>query len=286
MRNGELSEHSAFCNPHSAFEMVVEFTDTEFMICIAARLLEDRKTVFVGWGMPQLVAMLAERLYTPQLVQVFEFGAVGPQSLTPFVRGTMGGPTNVYRSLQWSNMNWAFSYAVTGYIDYGMIGAAQVDAYGNVNSTMLGGTYDRPDRRFPGSGGGNEVASLCWRTILVLKHEPRRFVDKLDFMTSPGYLDGPGAREKAGLPRDSGPWRVVTSKATFGFDGETKRLTLLGVLKGLTPPEVLDGMEFRPHIAERVEQLGPPTDDEIRVLRQEIDPSGIIIRGEKIRAAR
>jgi glutaconate CoA-transferase subunit B len=265
---------------------MVEFTDTEFMICTAARLLEDRKTVFVGWGMPQLVAMLAERLYTPQLVQVFEFGAVGPQSLTPFVRGTMGGPTNVYRSLQWSNMNWAFSYAATGYIDYGMIGAAQVDAYGNVNSTLLGGTYDRPGRRFPGSGGGNEVASLCWRTILVLKHEPRRFVEELDFMTSPGFLDGPGGREKAGLPRDSGPWRVVTSKAVFGFDEETKRLKLLGVLKGLSGPEVLEGMEFRPLLEDPIEELAPPTEDEMRVLRQDIDPSGIVIRGDRMRAPR
>jgi glutaconate CoA-transferase subunit B len=264
----------------------VEFTDTEFMICTAARLLEDRKTVFVGWGMPQLVAMLAERLYTPQLVQVFEFGAVGPQSLTPFVRGTMGGPTNVYRSLQWSNMNWAFSYAATGYLDYGMIGAAQIDAFGNLNSTLLGGTYERPGRRFPGSGGGNEVASLCWRTILVMKHEPRRFVERLDFMTSPGYLNGPDGREKAGLPRDTGPWRVVTSKALFGFDDETKRLMLLGVLKGLSGSGILEGTEFQPLVAENVEEITPPTEDELRVLRREIDPSGIIIRGERMQAAR
>lgn len=264
----------------------VEFTDTEFMICSAARLLEDRKTVFVGWGMPQLVAMLAERLYTPQLVQVFEFGAVGPQSLTPFVRGTMGGPSNVYRSLQWSSMNWAFSYAATGYLDYGMIGAAQIDAYGNVNSTLLGGTYERPERRFPGSGGGNEVASLCWKTILVMKHEPRRFVRRLDFMTSPGYLDGPEGRERAGLPRNSGPWRVVTSRALFGFDEETRRLKLLGVLRGRSGSEVVQGMEFNPLVGGKVEELSPPTEDELRVLRQEIDPSGIIIRGEKIRATR
>lgn len=276
--------HSTFRIPH--LKMLVEFTDTEFMICAAARLLEDRKTVFVGWGMPQLVAMLSERLYTPQLVQIFEFGAVGPQSQTPFVRGTMGGPTNVYRSIQWSNMNWAFSYAGTGYVDYGMIGAAQVDGYGNVNSTLLGGTYERPGRRFPGSGGGNEVASLCWRTILVMKHEPRRFVERVDFITSPGYLTGPGAREKAGLPRDTGPWRVVTSKALFGFDEETKRLTLLGVLKGLSASDVVQGMECRPLAAKPVEELGPPTDDELRVLRQEIDPSGIIVRGEKMRATR
>lgn len=264
----------------------VEFTDTEFMICAAARLLEDRKTVFVGWGMPQVVAILAERLYTPQLVQVFEFGAVGPRSLTPFVRGTMGGPTNIYRSLQWTTMNWAFSYAATGYIDYGMIGALQVDPYGNINSTLLGGTYEHPARRFPGSGGGNEVASLCWKTIIVLKHEPRRFVEKLDFVTSPGYGDGNGARERAGLPRGTGPWRVVTSKALFGFDGETKRMRLLGVLRGLRAEEALEGMGFEVKIAGSLEKMPPPGEEELRLLREEIDPSGIIIRGEKLRAAR
>ncbi len=130
------------------------------------------------------------------------------------------------------------------------------------------------------------MASLCWKTILVMKHEPRRFVKQLDFMTSPGYLNGPGGREKAGLPRNSGPWRLVTSRALFGFDEETKRLKLLGVLSGLSGSEVVQGMEFRPLVAERVEELAPPTEDELRVLRQEIDPSGIIIRGEKIHAAR
>ena len=264
---------------------VVEFTDTEFMICTAARLLEDRKTVFVGWGMPQLVAMLAERLYTPQLVQLFEFGAVGPQSQTPFVRGTMGGPTNVYRSLQWSNMNWAFSYAATGYVDYGMIGAAQIDGYGNVNSTLLGGTYEQPRRRFPGSGGGNDVASLCWKTILVMKHEPRRFVERVDFITTPGYLTGPGTREKAGLPRDTGPWRVVTSKALFAFHEESKRLMLVGALRGVSTADILEGMAFPPLVANTIEELAPPTQDELQVLRRDIDPSGIIIRGEKMRAA-
>jgi len=265
---------------------VVEFTDTEFMICSAARLLEDRKTVFVGWGMPQVVAMLAERLYTPNLVQVFEFGAIGPRSLTPFVRGTMGGPSNVYRSLQWTTMNWAFSYAGTGYLDYGMIGALQVDPYGNVNSTLLGGTYERPGRRFPGSGGGNEVASLCWKTIIVLRHEPRRFVKNLDFLTSPGYLNGPGAREKAGLPRGTGPWRVVTSKALFGFDGESKKMTLLGILKGLKVADVLEGMGFEPLLDGELQEIEPPSEEELRILRQEIDPSGLIIRGEPIRVER
>ena len=258
-------------------ERTAASTDTERMICVAARQLEDRTTVFVGWGIPQVVALLAERLHAPHLTQIFEFGAIGPQSLTPFVRGTMGGASNVYRSLQWTTMNWAFSYAAAGYLDTGMIGALQVDAYGNVNSTLLGGTYERPGRRFPGSGGGNEVASLCWKTIVVLKHEPRRFVEQLDFMTSPGYLTGPGAREAAGLPRGTGPYRVVTSKALFGFDAESKRMVLLGVQRGCAAEQVVRGMGFAPLVAEKVETLEPPTAEELAILRQEIDPGRIII---------
>ncbi len=262
----------------------VEFTDTEFMIAQGARLLEDGKSVFVGFGLPQVVAMLGQKLYVPNILQLFEFGAVGPQSILPFIRGTMGGPQNTYRSLQWLNMNWAFSYSASGYMDYGMLGAAQIDPYGNINSTFLGGTFEKPARRFPGSGGGNQVASHCWKTMIVIKHEGRRFVPKVDFVTSPGYLDGPGARERAGLPADTGPFRVATSKALFGFDDATKRMVLLGVLRGLSTADVVGDMAFEPLVAGPVAEIPPPTADELRVLREDIDPSRIIIRGEKMTA--
>jgi len=263
----------------------VEFTDTEFMIAQGARLLEDGKSFFVGWGIPQIVAILAQKLYVPNVIQLFEFGAIGPQSILPFVRGTMGGPQNTYRSLQWLNMNWAFSYSASGYMDYGMLGALQVDPFGNINSTYLGGTYDVPHRRFAGSGGGNQVASHCWRTIIVIKHEGRRFVPKVEFLTSPGYLTGPGARERAGLPAETGPYRVVTSKALFGFDKDTCEMELLAVLRGLSVDEVLEGMGFPPRISPDLEEIPPPTEEELRLLREEIDPSRVVIRGEKMSAA-
>jgi glutaconate CoA-transferase subunit B len=128
------------------------------------------------------------------------------------------------------------------------------------------------------------VASFCWKTIIVLKHEPRRFVEKLDFLTSPGYLQGPGAREAAGLPKGTGPWRVVTSKALFGFDEETKKMTLIGVLKGLKPEEVIRGMGFKPIVSHEILELEPPAPAELLLLREQIDPSGLIIQGEKMQA--
>jgi len=258
--------------------MTREFTEAEFMIAQCARLLEDQKTAFIGFGMPQVAAMLAQRLQAPQLVQVFEFGAIGPIPLTPFVRGTMGGPANCYRSIAWTSMNQIFAQAQVGLIDYGVLGATQIDRYGNINSTMLGDDFTRPKKRFPGSGGANEVASYCWKTIVIMLHERRRFVPRVDFVTSPGYLDGtPGARERAGLPSDTGPWRVVTSKALFGFDLESREMKLIGVLQGLTQVQVLAEMEFKPVVAEPLEALAPPTAAELRILREEIDPSRTIV---------
>ena len=254
------------------------FTDTEFMIAQCARLLEDQKTAFIGFGMPQVAAILAQRIHAPQLVQVFEFGAIGSTPQTPFVRNTMGGPSNCYRSLAWTNMNTIFAQAQLGLIDYGVLGATQIDLYGNINSTMLGEDWRRPKKRFPGAGGATEVASYCWRTIVVMMHERRRFVPRVDFVTSPGYLDGsPRARERAGLPADTGPWRVVTSKALFGFDEATRKLTVLGTLPGTSVDQILDDMELTPLVADRVEALAPPTEAELRILREQIDPGRTII---------
>ena len=256
----------------------MDFTAAEFMIAQTARLMEDGRTVFIGYGMPQIAAILAQRLHAPDMVQVYEFGAIGAQPETPFVRFTMGGPRNCYRSLAWTTMNTIFAGAQLGLVDLGVLGATQVDRYGNVNSTILGEDFSHPKKRFPGAGGANEVLSYCWRTIVIVMHEPRRFVPKVDFISSPGFLDGtPGAREREGLPRGTGPYRVVTSKALYGFDGATHEMKLLGVLKGLSVREVLDEMEFEPLHAEQIAALEPPTPEELRILREEIDPSGAVI---------
>ncbi len=256
----------------------MEFTEAEFMIAQTARLLENGRLVFIGYGMPQIAAILAQRLHAPDMVQVYEFGAIGAQPETPFVRFTMGGPRNCSRSLAWTNMNTVFACAQLGMVDLGVLGATQVDMYGNVNSTILGKDFHRPKKRFPGAGGANEVLSYCWKTIVVIMHEPRRFVPRVDFISSPGFLDGsPGARERAGLPRGTGPYRVVTSKALYGFDEATRRMTLLGVRDGLTVQAVVKEMDFEPLVADPVQTLEPPTAEELRVLREEIDPSGVVI---------
>ena len=174
-------------------------------------------------------------------------------------------------------MNQMFAHACLGFIDYGFLGAAQIDPYGNINSTVIGEEHSKPRRRFPGSGGANDVASFCWRTIIIMRHEKERFVAKIDFVTSPGYLYGPGAREKAGLPRGTGPYRVITSMGIFGFHEKNKYMKLLAIAPGYTTEDILNNMGFEPLVAETVEELEPPTAEELRLLREEIDPERAII---------
>jgi len=258
--------------------MSTPYTYVEFLICQAARTIEDNRTVFIGYGMPQIAAILAQRLYAPNICQVYEYGAVGPEVATPFRRNMMADARNSYRAFMWTTMNPIMAMASSGYIDYGILGAAQVDQFGNINSTHVGGTYARPGIRFTGAGGGNEVASLCWRTIIVLEHEKRRFVPRVDFITSPGYLDGsPQAREKAGLPRDTGPYRVISSMALFDFEPATQRMRIIGTAPGVTVAQVKDNMNFEPLVADRIEELEAPREAELKLLREEIDPERVII---------
>lgn len=266
--------------------MSKEFTEIEAMICVAARLVEDQKNYFIGVGMPQQAIILAQKLYAPDLAMVYEYGVIAPRCVLPFQPPVgMCDSKADYKAVAWKNMNSVFAQASLGYFDYGMLGVNQLDAYGNINSTVIGGDYYHPQYRGAGSGGAAEVASWCWRTIAVLMQEKRRFPEKVDFMTSPGFLDGtPGARERAGLPRGTGPYRVVSSMALFGYDEGTRRMKLLGTMPRVSVDEVLANMGFKPVIDGKVTELEPPRDEELRLLREEIDPSRLIIgRGKVIR---
>lgn len=264
---------------------VSEFTESEEMVCVAARLMENT-TYFIGGGMPQLAVLLAQRLYAPDLMQVYEYGVIGPRIALPFERHLeLANSKFNYKACAWLNMNWTFFHASIGVLEYGMLGVNQIDQYGNINTTFIGGDWHHPQMRLSGSGGANEIASFCWRTITVMMHEQRRLVPRVDHVSSPGFLDGtPGARERAGLPKDTGPYRVVTSKGLFGFDEQTHRMKLLALLPGTTLEEVRENMQFEPLVADPLEVLPPPTSEEARLLREEIDPKRIVLgKGKMIR---
>jgi glutaconate CoA-transferase subunit B len=255
-----------------------KYTSIEFMICMAARQIEDSRTVFIGYGMPQIAAILAQRLYAPNICQVYEYGAIGPEVATPFRRNMMADARNNYHAVCWTNMINMIGFASSGFIDYGILGAAQIDRYGNINSTMIGDDYRRPKLRFTGSGGGNEVASMCWRTIILMQHEKRRFLDKVDFITSPGYLDGSkDARENVGLPRGTGPYRVITSMAIFDFAPDTNHMRLIGLGPGITEEDVKANTGFDISAKEPLERMEPPRPEELEMLRTIIDPDRVVI---------
>lgn len=249
------------------------YSPVELMVCAAARMLEDGKAVFVGTGMPMLAAVLAQRLYAPNLLIVFEAGGVGP--VIPRVPVSVGESLTFHKAFMATSMDYVMSLAQLGYVDYGFLGAAQIDMYGNINTTVIG-DWSNPRVRLPGSGGGNDVGSLCRKTIILMKQDRRRFVPRLDFVTTPGYLGGPGAREKAGLPAGTGPYRVVTQLGVYGFDERTKRMKLLSLHPGVTVEDVRRNSSFEILVPDRVDVTEPPTEEELRVLR-ELDPAGIIV---------
>jgi glutaconate CoA-transferase subunit B len=260
-------------------EKSTEFTLIEMMASAGAKLLEDKKVVVCGTGIPMLAALLAQKTHAPNVIIVFEAGGIGPQP--PTLPISVGDSRTFYKALLAGSMDDAMSALQTGYVDYGFLGVGQIDKYGNINATCIG-SHDKMKVSFPGSGGANDIGSLAWKTIIVTgQHDKRRFVEKLDFLTTPGYLNGSGAREAAGLPKDTGPYRVITNLAVMGFDGKTKEMALLSTHPGVAVQQVVDNTGFKLIVPSKVGVTEPPTKEEVRILRDEIDPAGIFVRRPK-----
>lgn len=249
------------------------FTLTELLACVASRLLEDNRSVFVGTGLPMIAALLAQRTHAPHLQIIFEAGGVGPR--IPSLPVSVGDSRTFHQAVLASSMHDVMSACCAGYIDYGFLGGAAVDGYGNLNTTIFG-DWQRPKVRLPGSGGANDIGSFCWRTIYLMRNQSTRtFVNQLDYMTTPGYLDGPSSREKVGLPANSGPFRVITQLGVYGFD-ENCRLTLLNIHPGVRIEDVQANSQFKIRIAEDLTETQPPTTEECRIL-SEIDPNRLVL---------
>lgn len=251
-----------------------EYTPIELMACTASRVLEDKKSVLVGTGLPIIAATLAQKTHAPNLFIVFEAGGMGPQ--IPMLPISVGDSRTFYKALMATSMNDVMSSAQSGYMDYSFLGAAQIDIYGNINTTVIG-SHEKPKARLPGSGGANDAGSLCWRTIILMQQDIRKFVEKIDFTTTPGYLNGPGSREKAGLPSGTGPYRVITQLGIMGFDEKTKRMTLVSVHPSITVDQVKANTGFELIIPDKVTTTEAPTENELKILRTDIDPVGIVL---------
>jgi len=251
-----------------------EYSRTELMICVAARLFEDGATAFIGTGIPMLAAMLANKTVAPNLVPVFEFGGMG--AILEELPRAVGEARTFHKGLQAAGICDIMETAQRGFIDYGFLGGAQIDPYGNLNSTVIG-EHDHPKARLPGSGGANDVGSFCWRTIAIMQHDKRRFVPTVDFVTTPGYLTGPGSRDEAGLPKGTGPLYVVSTLAVMDYEPDSKRMRLKATHPGVSVKDVVTNTGFELIVPDKVEINAPPSAEELRLLRQEIDPEKFYI---------
>jgi glutaconate CoA-transferase subunit B len=245
-----------------------DYNPTELLICTASRLMEDGTTAFIGTGIPMLAAALAQKMHAPNLVSIFEFGGTG--AILEDLPLAVGERRSFHKAVAASGILDIVETAQRGFVEYGFLGGAQIDPYGNLNSTVIG-DHDHPKVRLPGSGGGNDVGSHCWRTIAIMRHDTRHFVEQVDFVTTPGYLSGPGVREQAGLPPGTGPYRVVTNLGVLGYHPESKRMMLLQTQPGVSIGQVLENTGFELLVADEVGQNSPPSTEELRVLREEVD---------------
>lgn len=252
-----------------------EYNETEFLICVASRLMEDKTVAFVGTGIPMLAASLAKKMHAPDLIVAFEFGGIGA-SLEKLPLG-VGDSRTFHKAVIASGICDTMETAQRGFIEYGFLGGAQIDMYGNLNTTVIG-KYWPPKVRLPGSGGANDVGSHCWKTIAIMRqHDVKRFVKKIDFLTTPGFLNGPGSREQVGLPPNTGPYRVVSNLGLMGYDEKSKRMMLLKTNPGITAESVVQNTEFELLVADNIGINEPPSADELKILRNEVDPDNLYI---------
>lgn len=247
----------------------------ELMMCVAAHQLEDGKTAVIGTGIPLAAAMLAQKTTAPNLIVLFEAGSVAPQLIKLPI--SVADSYTQTGCLIHGSMNEIMEACQRGIVDYTFLGCAQIDMYGNINTSLIGTDYQKPKARLPGSGGANDLASFCWRTLIITPHDKRRFAPKLDFVTTPGYLTGPGARERAGLPPGTGPYKVITTLAVIGFHPESKRMCVESLHPGVTKEDVRASTGFELLFVEPLATTPEPTDEELRILREEVDPQGLLI---------
>jgi glutaconate CoA-transferase subunit B len=250
------------------------YTPTELLAVSASHLLEDGKIVFAGVGTPLLASALARMTHAPDLTVVVEGGSIG-LDVEP---GRLPISTNEMRAARRAmvlpSITQIFLYAQRGYFDYGFLGGAQIDPYGNINTSVIG-PLEHPRVRLPGSGGACDIACQCREIMIVTRHEQRRFVERLDFITSPGQVDGEGGRPAAGLLFGR-VTRVVTDLALMDFGSRSGRMRLVALQPGVERQQVREQTGFDLETVPEVGHLPAPGDHELTLLR-ELDPKKIFL---------
>ena len=247
-----------------------EFTPSQIMVTAAAREIADGEIVFVGMRLPLLGFLLAKSTHAPNAIGVYELGIVR-NTLAPEAILTMGDLPNLYRAQWLADSADLMGLLQQGMVDASFIGGAQVDRFGNLNTSYIGGMQSM-QTRLPGSGGACDLASLARRHIIIMAHEKRRFIPRVDYITSPGYGDGAGWREQVGLPR-GGPSTVITTLGILRFDSDTKEMVLSATHPGVLLEHVLANTGWPLRVATKLDHTPTPSRKELAMLKQ-FDPQG------------
>ncbi len=258
------------------------YTTTELMAVACSHELNDNELVFVGVGIPMMAGLLANKTHAPNMVILYEAGGVGAKSRRlPF---TISDNPTTDNALMAGEMWRVFADTQCGLVDKGVLGGAQIDKYGNLNTTVItngqASTYENPLTRLPGSGGGNDIASSCRETLIVMRLGKSRFVEKVDYITSPGYITGNNAREEAGL-KWGGPSAVVTDKCILRFDATSKEMYLDSLFPGITIEEIKENIQWELKISPQLKIVAPPPTNYLDIMRK-MDPNGIILGSKTI----
>jgi glutaconate CoA-transferase subunit B len=246
----------------------------ELMACCGAREIEDGDVVIVGTGFPAMSANIAKHVHAPHAAMMQESGVYDAMPARPAL--SVGDPClNPGAAMIGGLLEVMGMFLQAGWVDVGFLSGSQVDKFGNINTTVIG-DYGSPRSRLPGSGGANAIGSLARKVLIIALHDRRRLAEKVDFITTPGYMDGPGSREKWGLPPDTGPQVIITNKAVLRFDRETKEAYLESYHPGSSVEEILALTPWDLRVAEDVHETEPPTPEELRVIREVLDPMRMI----------
>lgn len=254
---------------------VATYRPNEMMAAVAARELRDGEVVFVGIGLPNLACNLARATHAPNLMLIYESGAVG--AVPDRLPVSIGDPCLVTGSLMVAAMPEVFQYFLQGgRIQVGFLGGAQIDRWGNINTTVVGG-YEHPKVRLPGAGGAPEIATHARRTLIMGKLSPRAFPEKVDFVTSPGHRYCDTTRRELGLP-GAGPLKVITDKCVLELEPDTGEMILSALYPGVTAEEARAGVGWKLRSAPSLGSAEPPTAEELRLLRDVLDPKRLFLK--------
>lgn len=253
----------------------------EQMIVSAARLIEDGSVLMVGTQWPIIVSLLAKCLHAPQITICYEGGIVLGRVPDRIPLFTADPVSNACSVLMGNSLDVLGMVLHAGRADMGLVPAASVDRYGNINTTCVG-EYASPKLRLGGSGGACDFGSLATRTVIILEHERRRFPDRVDFITTPGYLQGGESRTAAGLRPQTGPYAVVTTLGLFHFD-EQGEMILSAYHPAASVRQVRENVQWDLKVDDQVRPLEPPTGEELKILRTRLDPQGMYLKNARLR---